>query len=89
MSRHFEDAFKMSPALSNSKAEFSKLTFANMTEKEKWQVLIFDNDSSYVASPCYERLQNFRSVNTGQRAKQEKINNHGEINLVSENDFTR
>lgn len=28
-----KDAFKISPALSNSKAEFSKPTFANMAEK--------------------------------------------------------
>lgn len=28
-----KDAFQMSPAFSNSKAEFTKLTFANMAEK--------------------------------------------------------
>lgn len=65
----WEDAIRyISPAFSCSEAEFSKLTFANvplkgLDQKTNWQVLFFVNNLSYVAGPCYERLQNFHLVN--------------------------
>lgn len=56
-----KDTITMSPAPNNSKAEFTKMTFANMAEKGLGQsnltgVIFLLLSHTYVASPCYERL---------------------------------